>query len=184
MKQLSSGNVAPKLWRLDSVTGVLTIVAASILYNLALLLVCWGFEDSGSVVLQLFNALTDVVQGSEGEKQFLITFLVLCIFLWIGAKTYLTKVFTKRVANSISYLNEEVSSLTANSSFISPDNAFRNTAWRADSSQPLSTAKIWKVTAYWATDCPPCLKFSSWPSASLPLMGWSKTLFISSEKRL
>ena len=55
---------------LQSHSYVLTIVAASIFHNLALLLFCGGFEDSGSVVLQLLNALLDVVQGSERGNQF------------------------------------------------------------------------------------------------------------------
>lgn len=43
---------------------------ASVLHDRTLLLFCRRFEDVGSVVLQLFNALPDVVQRSEGETEF------------------------------------------------------------------------------------------------------------------
>lgn len=77
MKISSSQNVAKYTESCTVPFHVLTTVAVSIFYNLALLLLGCRFENIGSVVLKLFNTLQDVIQGSEWEMRMLTT--LVCI---------------------------------------------------------------------------------------------------------
>lgn len=60
------------MWQLNTEGSIFSlvcaVVAASVFYICAFFFLCWDFEDVGFVEPQFVNALIDVIQGSEGEK--------------------------------------------------------------------------------------------------------------------